>query len=115
METKKDLRGMLKSGRIIELRNGSVGIIIQTHLGLLVQFDQAWTDVERYDENLSIGTSKLNDIMSIRQISHNYQVIRGDLKFAPIIWERNDMVKEYTLDQVLKMAGLEKASVKIVG
>lgn len=111
---KKDLRETLQSGRIIELRDGDIGIIIQTHLGLLVQFNKSWNNFDNYNSDLTNMWSPEHDIVKIREIRDGYQILRGDFLDAQTIWERKE-VKEYTLDEVLKMAGLDKAEVKIVG
>jgi len=111
---KKDLRELLQSGRIVELRNGDIGIIIQTHKGLLIQAKNNWIDCKNYDADLEYTTNQGCGIMRIREIAYEYQILREDLRDAPIIWERKE-VKEYTLDEVLKMAGLNKAEVKVVG
>lgn len=113
MTKEKDLRELLQSGRIVELRDGNMGIIIATHMGLLVQLEDVWHDFTNYDENFKSTITIDNDIVRIREIRREYQVIRKDFKDAPIVWERKE-VKEYTLDEVLKMAGLDKAEVKVI-
>jgi uncharacterized protein with NRDE domain len=111
---KKDLREMLQSGRIIELRDGDIGIIIQTHLGLLVQFNASWNNFDNYNSDLTHMWLPEHDIVKIREIRDEYQILRVGFLDARTIWERKE-VKEYNLDEVLEMAGLDKAEVKIVG
>lgn len=111
---KKDLREMLQSGRIIEFRDGDIGIIIQTHLGLLVQYEDTWANFDNYKTDLTHNGNPTQDIVKIREIGARNEIIRTNLKRANTIWERKE-VKEYTLDEVLKMAGLDKAEVKIIG
>lgn len=111
---KVDLRAMLQSGRIIELRNGNVGLIVQTHLGLLVQYEDTWNNFDKYKTDLTHNENPSCDIVKIREIRYEYQILRGDFLDAQAIWERKE-VKYYTLDEVLRMAGLDKAEVKIVG
>lgn len=110
----KDLREMLLSGRIIELRDGDMGLIIQTHLGLLVQYEKEWDYFNGYEKDLTHNEYPRYDIVKIREITDEYQILRKDFLDAQTIWERKE-VKEYALDEVLKMAGLDKAEVKIVG
>lgn len=111
---KKDLRELLQSGRTVELRNRDIGIIIQTHKGLLIQARNNWIDCKKYDADLEHTTNQGCGIIRVREIAYEYQILRADLEDAHIIWERKDS-KEYTLDEVLKMAGLNKAEVKVVG
>ena len=111
---KKDLRELLQSGRIVELRYGDTGIIIATHKGLLVQFESSWNDFNNYHPSLKSTIRYAYDIVRIREIKDKAQVLRKFFKDAPIVWERKE-AKEYTLDEVLKMAGLDKAEVKVVG
>jgi len=111
---KKDLRELLQSGRIVELRNGDMGVLIQTHKGMLVNFIDSYSVASHWDNDLKNIHGKKYDIVRIREINGDYQILRKHFKEAPIIWERKEP-KEYTLDEVLKMAGLNKAEVKVVG
>ena len=108
----KYLGGLVQPGRIVELRDGKIGIIIKTHLGLIIQLERSWDNFDKYNPELKHNLSESNDIMRIREIDREYQILREYLKDAPIIWERKEP-KEYTLDEVLKMAGLNKEDIII--
>ena len=108
----KYLGGLVQPGRIIELRDGDMGIIIETHLGLIIQFEHSWGNFDAYNPELKHNLSESNDIMKIREIDREYQILREELKGAPIIWERKEP-KEYALDEIIKMAGLNKEDIII--
>jgi hypothetical protein len=87
----KNLSNLLKSGRIIEHRDGNVGIIIETHFGLLIQYDDMWDHIRDFDiMNLKHFKYKEMDIMRIRKITDGFQIIRSDFGDAEIIWEREE-------------------------
>ena len=108
----KYLGGLVQPGRIIELRDGDMGIIIETHLGLIIQFEHSWGNFDVYNPELKHNLSESNDIMRIREIDREYQILREEFKGAPIIWERKEP-KEYALDEIIKMAGLNKEDIII--
>lgn len=108
----KYLGGLVQPGRIVELRDGKMGIIIKTHLDLIIQLEHSWDNFDKYNPELKHNLSKSNDIMRIREIDREYQILRKYLKDAPIIWERKEP-KEYTLDEIIKMAGLNKEDIII--
>ena len=114
MEKRKDLRELLQSGNIVEFSNGDTGIVIDTHLGRLIQSGQYWCMTSSYDEELNVtceGETELN-IIRVREIQYGGDILPGYWKAAPIIWERKEP-KEMTLDELIKEAGYEKGEVKI--
>ncbi len=114
MEEKQDLRELLQSGNIVEFRNGDMGIIIDTHMGRLIQSGQYWYMTSSYDEELNVtceGETELN-IIRVREIQYGGDILPGYWKAAPIIWERKEP-KEMTLDELIKEAGYEKGEIKI--
>ena len=116
-EVKKDLRELLQSGRIVELRNGDIGVIIQTHKGLLISVEDYWINCKNYDPDLNYASNQDCSIMRIHEIAYEYQILRGDLEGAPVVWERKDSiveVKECSLEEIIEMAGIEKFTIVVV-
>lgn len=110
-EMEKDLRELLHSGDIVELSNGDMGIVIDTRVGKLIQFENSYTEVMRFDKNLRAVTT-MYDIIKIRRISLGMQIIPMYWEEAPIIWERKE-TKEMTLDELIKEAGYEEGEIKV--
>jgi hypothetical protein len=110
-EEMEDLRELLHSGDIVELRNGNLGIVIDTRIGKLIQFKSSYTEVSNFDENLKAVPS-VYDIIKIRRISLGMQILPIFWREAPVSWERKE-TKEMTLDELIKEAGYEKGEIKI--
>ncbi len=110
-EEKQDLRELLHSGDIVELRDGEMGIVIDTRIGKLIQFENSYTEVISFDENLKAVTT-MYDIIKIQRISLGMQIIPMYCKEAPVIWERKEP-KEITLQELIEKAGYKAGEIKV--
>lgn len=92
MEEEQDLRELLQSGNIVEFRNSGIGIIIDTHMGRLIQWDNVWHSVGGYDEKLNTTCKEAPelDIMRVRKIQIGKQILPVYWKEGSIIWERKE-------------------------
>ena len=114
MEKEQDLRDLLNSGNIVEFRNGRIGIIIDTPIGSLIQWENTWHSVGSYDEKLNTtyrAASEL-DIMRVRKIHMERQILPGYWKEAAILWERIEP-KEITLQELIEKAGYKAGEIKV--
>ena len=82
----------IKSGDILELkgtRSQDLGLVVNTEKGLVVQFDNRWTTLDSWDNDLdSIDNFEPFDIISIRRVVSEEQILRAFIKNAPIVFER---------------------------
>lgn len=76
----------LKSGMIIETRGGELGLLVDTNLGLLIQFDDTYEVLDGYDDDLSAKDYIRYDIIKVREITSRHHVCRDEFKKACIIW-----------------------------
>jgi len=111
MKEEQDLRELLQSGNIVELRNGKMGIVIDTHLGKMIQLDKAYAETNCFNNELK---SKIDewDIQRIMKINYGSQILPKWFHEASTIWERKEL-KEMTLGELIKEAGYERGEIKI--
>lgn len=99
----------LKSGMIVECRNGKLGLLIATDLGLLIQYDTTWEELSVYNSDLTHVKFKESDIINIRKPSNESHIIRSQLSNAPIIWKQ---YKEMTMEDISKALGYDVKIIK---
>ncbi len=114
MEEEQDLRELLQSGNIVEFRNGDMGIVIDTHLGMLIQSNKSWSITSNYNENLKTIKQGLSefDIIRVRKIQYGGEILSKYWKDAPVIWERKEP-KEITLQELIEKAGYKVGEIKV--
>lgn len=101
----------LKSGMSVELRNGDVGLLVDTEFGLIIQYEaENWDYLNEYKEDLTCLNIKECDIVKVRKPLRPSEITRSYLKMGRIIWERNE-AKEMTVEEISKALGY---NVKIV-
>lgn len=110
-EMEEDLRELLHSGDIVELRNGKMGIVIDTHLGKMIQLDGAYAETNCFNNELK-GKIDEWDIQRIMRINYGAQILPKWFHEAPIIWERKEP-KEITLQELIEKAGYKAGEIKV--
>ena len=93
------------SGDILTLRDGDVGIVIDTHLGKLIQFeDGTWDNFNLYTENLCSNKSDF-DIIKVSRIFYEKQILPKNFNQARVIWERkeNHTIEENEEETVIRI------------
>lgn len=103
----------LRSGMILELRNGQLGILIQTRLGLLIQFDNSWDSLEDYNLDLTAKIDRDCDVFKVKQINSETFIIRKNLNRAKTIWNREEQPIELTIDEIADKFGVDSSRIKI--
>lgn len=103
----------LKSGMIVELKKDGIddlGLIIQTDLGLIIQYNEEWDSLNSYYDDLTNKDDNNNDIVSVRELEYNneHYIIRSKLHCAKIIWERKNEFKDECRDECKKEAKIEQ-------
>ncbi len=111
MGKEQDLRELLQSGNIVEFRNGKMGIVIDTHLGKMVQLDGAYTETNFLNNKLKSGVDEW-DIQRIMKINYGMQILSKCFHEAPVIWERKEP-KEITLQELIEKAGYKAGEIKV--
>jgi len=107
--TKKDL----KSGMIVILRDGSVGLLVDTREGLLIQYDDYYGVVDDYEDHLKSKLYENSDIMEVKIIAeYKSYIIRECLKKAITIWRRIEEI-ELTLEEIAEKFNINVEQLKI--
>ena len=94
------------SGDILTLRNGEVGVVIETHLGKSISIESGgWLKFSDYNRDLTDNYNKCFDIVKVCRISDLGQVCSNLIKYAPIIWERkeNHTIEETEEETVIRI------------
>lgn len=96
----------LKSGDIIEVKKykeNNLGLLVETELGMLIQYNQSWDMMSHFDEDLYNSYENDIDIISVRRMDRNNHVIRNFMNEAPVIWRREEE-REYSFEEIKEYA-----------
>ena len=94
----------LKSGMVVELRDGSLGLVVDN---IVMLSDNDFIDLRFYNDNLT--ANYCFDIVKI--YNRNNHTFKNWHKNLELIWQRKE-VKEMTVEEISKALGYEVKVVK---